>query len=100
MTDFAFSTFNRKIENENLPTLPIQPSADTNVIAANAITGKLNEVSKIAESLDTALRETQNYLEMDARTNSLDRKNDGNASIDSRGSIDVIYQPNHYPDNF
>lgn len=65
------------------------------MIASNAITNKLNEVSKIAESLDTALRETQTYLEMDsARTNSLDRKMaDGNASVDSRGSIDVSIVP-------
>lgn len=80
----------RKIENENPSTFTAQPNAETNIIAANAITGKLNEVSKIAESLDVALRETQTYLEMtNNRTNSLDRKTDGNASIDSRGSIDV-----------
>lgn len=49
----------------------------------------MNEVSKIAESLDVALRETQTILELDsARTDSLERKIDGN-SIDSRGSIDV-----------
>lgn len=60
------------------------------MIAANAITGKLNEVSKIAESLDVALRETQTILELDSvRINSLERKTDGNTSIDSRGSIDV-----------
>lgn len=71
----------RKIENETASTLLAQ------TIAANAITGKLNEVSKIAESVDVALRETQTYLH--TQTNSLDRKTDGNTSIDSRGSIDV-----------
>lgn len=47
-------------------------------------------MSKIAESLDVALRETQTILELDnVQKNSLDRKIDGNTSIDSRGSIDV-----------
>lgn len=66
---------------------------ESNLIAANAITGKLNEVSKIAESLDVALRETQTILELDTtRRDSLDRKLDGtNTSIDSRGSIDVSF---------
>lgn len=70
---------------------PIQQNLESNLIAANAITGKLNEVSKIAESLDVALRETQTILELDStRRDSLDRKMDGtNISIDSRGSIDV-----------
>lgn len=63
---------------------------ESNIIAANAITGKLNEVSKIAESLDVALRETHTILELDnVQSNSIDRKLDGNTSIDSRGSIDV-----------
>lgn len=63
-------------------------NVESNMIAANAITGKLNEVTKIAESLDIALRETQTILELDiAQTNSLERN--GNTSIDSRGSIDV-----------
>lgn len=70
---------------------PIQQNLESNLIAANAITGKLNEVSKIAESLDVALRETQTILELDStRRDSIDRKMDGtNTSIDSRGSIDV-----------
>lgn len=64
--------------------------ADNNMIATNAITGKLNEVSKIAEALDIALRETQNCLEMDnCRAHSLERKTEGNTSIDSRESTDV-----------
>lgn len=47
-------------------------------------------MSKIAESLDVALRETQTILELDnVQSNSIDRKLDGNTSIDSRGSIDV-----------
>lgn len=71
----------RKIENESASTLSAQ------TISANAITGKLNEVSKIAESVDEALRETQTYLHN--QTNLLDRKIDGNTSIDSRGSTDV-----------
>lgn len=81
-----------KIEDESYSTYPaIPPNIESNIIAANAITGKLNEVSKIAESLDDALRETQTILELDnARTDSLERKTDGN-SIDSRGSIDVSY---------
>lgn len=63
---------------------------DSNVIATNAITGKLNEVSKIAEALDIALRGTQSCFDMDrCRSDSLDRKTEGNTSIDSRGSIDV-----------
>lgn len=72
---------------------PIQQNLESNLIAANAITGKLNEVSKIAESLDVALRETQTILELDStRRDSLDRKMDGtNTSIDSRGSIDVSF---------
>lgn len=81
----------RKIENESDPTAfcTVQ-NIESNNLAAIAITGKLNEVSKIAESLDVALRETQTILELDnAQTNSLDRKTDGNTSIDSRGSIDV-----------
>lgn len=62
----------------------------SNTIATNAITGKLNEVSKIAEALDIALRDTQNCLEMDECGRSLlDRKAEGNTSIDSRGSLDV-----------
>lgn len=49
-------------------------------------------MSKIAESLDVALRETQTILELDStRRDSLDRKMDGNTSIDSRGSIDVSF---------
>lgn len=69
---------------------PIMP-VTSNTIATNAITGKMNEVSQIAEALDIALRDTQNCLEMDeCRHNSLDRKAEGNASIDSRGSTDVI----------
>lgn len=71
----------RKIENETASTLSAQ------TIASNAITGKLNEVSKIAESVDDALRESQTYLHN--QTNSLERKTDGNTSIDSRGSTDV-----------
>lgn len=47
-------------------------------------------MSKIAESLDVALRETHTILELDnVQSNSIDRKLDGNTSIDSRGSIDV-----------
>lgn len=81
---------NRKIEDENDAATVIPHNVESNIIAANAITGKLNEVSKIAESLDIALRGTQTILELDsARTNSLERKTDGNTSIDSRGSIDV-----------
>lgn len=56
-----------------------------NQIASNAITARLNEVSKAAESLDISLREMQNCLEMNrCRSNSLDRKNaEGNTSISS-----------------
>lgn len=87
----------RKIEdangngNDKETDSPTQQNLESNLIAANAITGKLNEVSKIAESLDVALRETQTILELDStRRDSLDRKMDGtNTSIDSRGSIDV-----------
>lgn len=81
----------RKIENESdSTTFCTVQNIESNNLAAIAITGKLNEVSKIAESLDVALRETQTILELDnAQTNSLDRKTDGNTSIDSRGSIDV-----------
>lgn len=85
-----FHYLNRKIEDENDAATVIPHNVESNIIAANAITGKLNEVSKIAESLDMALRGTQTILELDsARTNSLERKTDGNTSIDSRGSIDV-----------
>lgn len=50
------------------------------------------EVSKIADSLDFALREAQLILEIDdEHTNSLEHKADGNTSIDSRGSIDVSW---------
>lgn len=64
------------------------------MIATNAITGKLNEVSKAAEALDIALRGTQNCFDMDrCRSDSLDRKTEGNTSIDSRGSIDVSDSP-------
>lgn len=70
-------------------------SATNNLMATNAITGKLNEVSKVAEALDIALRDTQHCLEMggncSSNSNSLDRKTDGNVSIDSRGSIDVRF---------
>lgn len=81
----------RKNEDESDAPLPLTPNIESNLIAANAISLKLTEVSKIAESLDVALRETQTILELDgARTNSLERKTtDGNTSIDSRGSIDV-----------
>ncbi|XP_031619562.1 SEC14 domain and spectrin repeat-containing protein 1-B [Contarinia nasturtii] len=80
-----------KIEDESDSALPITQHVESNMIAANAITGKLNEVSKIAESLDVALRETQTILELDiGQTNSLERKIDGNTSIDSRGSIDEL----------
>lgn len=81
----------RKTDDESdSTTLPITQNIESNIIAANAITGKLNEVSKIAESLDVALRETQTILELDnAEIESLERKNDGNTSTDSRGSIDV-----------
>lgn len=56
-----------------------------NLIASNAITARLNEVSKAAEGLDIALREMQNCLEMNrCRSNSLDRKTaEGNTSISS-----------------
>lgn len=83
----------RKIENESDSTAFCTVlNIESNNLAANAITGKLNEVSKIAESLDVALRETQTILELDnAQINSLDRKTDGNTSIDSRGSIDVRF---------
>lgn len=83
----------RKTDDESDSTaLPITQNIESNIIAANAITGKLNEVSKIAESLDVALRETQTILELDnAEMESLERKNDGNTSIDSRGSIDVSH---------
>ena len=76
-----------------------------NILATNAIVGKLNEVSKVAEALDIALRDTQNCLELsgggvggggssssgnaNSNSNSLERKGDGNASIDGRESIDV-----------
>lgn len=84
--------FCRKIEDESDSALPVINNSENNIIATNAITGKLNEVSKIAESLDVALRETQTILELESsNTNSLDRKTDGNTSIDSRGSIDVSY---------
>lgn len=67
--------------------------ATPNVMATNAIVGKLNEVSKEAEALDIALRDTQNCLEMggncSSNSNSLDRKTDGNVSIDSRDTIEV-----------
>lgn len=60
-------------------------ATDGNSIASNAITARLNEVSKIAEGLDIALREMQNCLEMNrCRSNSLDRKTaEGNTSISS-----------------
>lgn len=67
--------------------------APNNILATNAIVGKLNEVSKVAEALDIALRDTHHCLELggnlSSNTNSLDRKADGNVSIDSRESIDV-----------
>lgn len=53
----------------------------------------MNEVSKIAESVDDALRESQTYLHN--QTNSLERKTDGNTSIDSRGSTDVSQMERH-----
>lgn len=69
-----------------------QDTFDSNTIATNAITGKLNEVSKVAEALDIALRGTQSCFDMDrcrSDSDSLDRKTEGNTSIDSRDSIDV-----------
>lgn len=84
----------RKIEDGNANEIesPTKQNFESNIIAANAITGKLNEVSKIAESLEVVLRETHTILELDStRRDSLDRKMDGNTSIDSRGSIDVSF---------
>lgn len=70
-----------------------QETPPNNILATNAIVGKLNEVSKVAEALDIALRDTQNSLELggdlSSNSNSLDRKTDGNVSIDGRESIDV-----------
>lgn len=88
---FIHFIFRKNDDEADAATLPMATqNIESNIIAANAITGKLNEVSKIAESLDVALRETQTILELDsARMSSLERKNDGNTSIDSRGSIDV-----------
>lgn len=64
--------------------------ANSNSIAANAINDKLCEVSKIAESLDNLLRETQAFLKMNNKDEeNADRKNDGEASMDSQGSIEV-----------
>lgn len=85
-----FSILNSKIEDESDSPHHLPQNVESNIIAANAITGKLNEVSKIAESLDVVLRETQTILELDnAQSISLERKTDGNTSIDSRGSTDV-----------
>lgn len=97
--NFVQSFLWRKIEDGNGDETesPAKQNIESNLIAANAITGKLNEVSKIAESLDVALRETQTILELDiTRRDSLDRKMDGNTSIDSRGSIDVSDYVNAY----
>lgn len=78
----------KKIEVKEHPE-----ATPNNILATNAIVGKLNEVSKVAEALDIALRDTQNCLELGgnlcSNSNSLDRKTDGNASIDGRESIDV-----------
>lgn len=80
----------RKIEEESDASVPMLQNIESNTIAASAITGKLNEISKIAESLDMALRESQTILELDnAQNSSIEGKTDGNISIDSRGSIDV-----------
>lgn len=77
-------------KNDSIDSSASTDVFDSNVIATNAITGKLNEVSKVAEALDIALRGTQCSFDMDrCRSDSLDRKTEGNTSIDSRDSIDV-----------
>lgn len=69
---------------------------DGNLIASNAITARLNEVSKAAESLDISLREMQNCLEMNrCRSNSLDRKTaEGNTSISSTDVCILVHYIN------
>lgn len=74
-------------------TMAVQLNTNSNIIAANAITDKLNEVTKVAESLDALLRATRTFFELNNNGRDiLDHKNDGNTSMDeSRGSIDVCF---------
>lgn len=77
-------------QDENVSTPAVQTITNSNAIAANAINDKLSEVSKIAESLDNLLRDTQAFLKMNNKDDeNAERKNDGDASMDSRGSIEV-----------
>lgn len=54
-------------------------------------------MSKIAESLDNLLRDTQAFLKMNNKDDeSAERKNDGETSMDSRGSIEVSWNQRHW----
>lgn len=58
----------------------IPPSG--NIIACDAITEKLGDVSRVAESLDNVLRDTQHGLEVvETNSSSSDKKSDCHNSV-------------------
>lgn len=77
--------------NRNVSQTTAAPPTSSNAIACDAITSKLTEVSKIAESLDCILKELQQCLDAEESSISSDGKKferSTNAN-DSRSSADV-----------
>lgn len=87
MTDLSPRGCDEQTNETVLPSKTLLPSAfavSSNAIACEAITAKLNEVSKIAESLDSILKELQDTL--DEEQDSLEgTETQKNANLDVSG---------------